>query len=94
MLFFPFTRLASTPGTTKPRQTEHGNAQKATSNAYWKDTKSHSSLLGKLKSLMHLPKTHPVSISDELSGGSKRYFGGGGGVFGSSSEFQEGTGLF
>ena len=41
---------------------------------------------------MHVPKAHPVSISDELSGGS-RYFGAAG-IFGAASESQESTGLF
>ena len=41
---------------------------------------------------MHVPKAHPVSISDELSGGS-RYFGAAS-IFGAASESQESTGLF
>ena len=41
---------------------------------------------------MQVPKAHPVSISDELSGGS-RFFGAAG-IFGAASESQESTGLF
>ena len=88
----PF-RLASTKATTKPRAIPNVKAQQTPSNELWKDTKSHSTLISKLKTLMHLPKAHPVSISDELSGGSRGYFGAAG-VFGAASEFQDSTGLF
>ena len=87
-------RIASTKGPAKQRTTPRGQAQQLSSKELWKDTKSRSTLLSKLKTLMHSPKAHPVSISDELSGGSRSFFGAKGGVFGSPSEFQDSTGLF
>ena len=87
-------RVGSTRGTIRTRSTARGKARQIAKKDSSKETttNSRSSLLSKLKNLMHVPKAHPVSISDELSGGS-RYFGAAG-IFGAASESQESTGLF
>ena len=82
-------RVASTRGTVRARSTLRGKSRQISVKDSSKETKARSTLLSKLKTLMHVPKAHAVSISDELSGGS-RYFG----VFGAASESQESTGLF
>ena len=87
-------RVSSTRGTVRSRSTARGKARQIVKSDSSKEapTKSRTSLLSKLKNLMQVPKAHPVSISDELSGGS-RYFGAAG-IFGAASESQESTGLF
>ena len=90
-----FRRVSSTRGTVRSRSTARGKARqivKKNDSSKEATSKSRSSLLSKLKNLMQVPKAHPVSISDELSGGS-RYFGAAG-IFGAASESQESTGLF
>ena len=86
-------RVASTRGTVRARNTLRGKSRQISAKDSSKNTKSRSTLLSKLQTLMHVPKAaHPVSISDELSGGS-RYFGAAS-IFGAASESQESTGLF
>ena len=92
--FSNISRVSSTRGTVRSRSTARGKARQIVKSDSSKEapTKSRSSLLSKLKNLMQVPKAHPVSISDELSGGS-RYFGAAS-IFGAASESQESTGLF
>jgi hypothetical protein len=90
-------RVASTRGTSRARssprgKSRHSSRERSSKEVSSKETQTRSSLINKLKSLMHVPKAHPVSISDELSGGS-RYFGAAS-IFGAASESQESTGLF